>query len=119
MNSVSYFIAHSIVDIDNVSDVGRELRERFSKVGRIRVWKFKIEINNLKQGTNSINDYYAKLWYLWEEFYSHRPILSYTCPQRCVGASMCNVREFKYEDQVIQFLNGLNDHFSIIQIKSC
>jgi len=48
-------------DIDNISDVWKELKERFSRADRIRVWKLKSEINNLKQGTSSVNDYYAEL----------------------------------------------------------
>ena len=73
--------------IDNVSDVWKELKERFSKADHIRVWKLKSEINNLKQGTSSVNDYYAELRSLWEEFDSHRPTPSCICPQRCVCAS--------------------------------
>jgi len=88
MNSVSDNIAQSIVYIDNVSDVWKELKERFSKAGRIRVWKLKSKINNLKQGTSSVNDYYTELRSLWEEFDSHRPTPSCICPQRCACASM-------------------------------
>lgn len=68
MNSVSDSIAHSILYIDIVSDVWRELKERLSKTDRILVWKLKTKINNLKQGTNSVNDYYAELRSLWEVF---------------------------------------------------
>lgn len=83
MNSVYDNIAQSIiVYIDNVSDVWKELKERFRKADRIRVWKLKSEINNLKQGTSSVNDYYTELRSLWEEFDSHRPTPSCVCPQR-------------------------------------
>jgi hypothetical protein len=115
MNSVSDNIAQSIVYIDNVSDVWNELKERFSKADRIRVWKLKTEINNLKQGTGSVNDYYTELRSLWEEFDSHRPTPSCVCPMRCACAAMRNVKEFRHEDQVIQFLSGLNENFSIVR----
>jgi hypothetical protein len=91
MNSVSDNIAQSIVYIDNVLDVWNELKERFSKAVRIRVWKLKTEINNLKQGTGSVNDYYTELRSLWEEFDSHRPTPSCVCPMICVCASMQNL----------------------------
>jgi len=74
MNSVSDNIAQSIVYIDNVSDVWKELKERFSKVDRIHIWKLKSEINNLKQGTSSVNDYYTGLRS------SARPRPSCVCP---------------------------------------
>lgn len=51
MNSVSDSIGQSIVYIDTVSDVWRELKERFSKVDRVRVCKLKTEIINFKQST--------------------------------------------------------------------
>jgi len=89
------------VYIDNVSDVWKELKERFSKADRIRVWKLKFEINNLKQGNSSVNDYFTELRSLWEVFDSHRPTPSCVCHQRCVCASMRNVKEFRHEDQVI------------------
>jgi len=115
MNSVSDSITLSIVYIDNISDVWRELKEQFRKVDLFRVWKLKTEINDLKQGTNLINDYYAELRLLREEFDSHGPAPSCTCPWRCFCASMVNVRDFRHEDQVVQFLRGLNHHFSIIR----
>jgi len=80
MNSVSDSIAQSTVYIDNVSDVWKELKERFNKADCIRVWKLKSEINNLKQGTSSINDYDAELRSLWEEFDSRRPAPSCVFP---------------------------------------
>lgn len=115
MNSVYDNIAQSIVYIDNVYDVWKELKERFSKADRILVWKLKSEINNLKQGTSFVNDYYTELRSLWEEFDSHRPTPSCVCPQRCVCASIRNVKKFRHEDQVIQFLSGLDDNFSIVR----
>lgn len=114
-NSVSSQIAQSIVFIENVSDVWNELKERFSKADRIRVSKLRSDINNLKQGSLSVSEYFASLKILWDELDSYRPIPICTCPLQCVCLSMRNARDFRLEDQIMQFLTGLNDQFSIVQ----
>ncbi|MCI60764.1 hypothetical protein A2U01_0082020, partial [Trifolium medium] len=40
-------------------------------------------INNLKQGTKSVLDYFTELKSLWEELNSHRPLPSCTCVHQC------------------------------------
>lgn len=73
------------------------------------------EINNLKQGNKPVLDYFTELRGLWEELNSHRPIPSCTCAQQCRCDAMRSAREFRLEDQIIQYLTGLNEKFSVIK----
>ena len=44
-----------------------DLKDRFMRGDRIRVAKLHQEIENLKQGSNKITDYFTKLRGIWEE----------------------------------------------------
>lgn len=59
---------------DTAFDVWRDLQERFSKVDRIRIANLRSTINNLKQDSKSVLDYFIKMKVLWEELTSHRPV---------------------------------------------
>jgi hypothetical protein len=52
---------------------------------------------------------------LWEELNSHRPMPHCTCPNPCRCAAMREASYFRLEDQVIQFLTGLNDQFAVVR----
>ena len=115
LNSVTSPIAQTIVFLENALEVWNDLQERFSKIDRIRVSTLRMEINNLKQGSKSVLDYFTELRGLWEELNSYRPLPSCTCAQQCRCQALRAAREFRIEDQVIQFLTGLNDKFSVIK----
>jgi len=72
----------------------------------------------LKQGSKSVLDYITEMKNLWEKLNSHRPMPHCTCPHPCRCATMREARNFRLEDQVIQFLTGLNDQFNLIVNKT-
>ncbi|MCH97694.1 integrase catalytic region [Trifolium medium] len=115
INYVSDQIASTIVFHDNAIDVWRDLHERFSKTDRIRITTLRTSINTLKQGSKYVHDYFMELKALWEELNSHRPILMCACVHQCRCAAMQLVRNYRLEDQIIQFLTGLNDSFSVVK----
>jgi hypothetical protein len=115
INSVSDQIASTIVFHEYAIDVWRDLHERFSKADRIRIATIRTSINTLKQGSKSVLDYFMELKALWEELNSHRPLPMCTCVHQCRCAAMQLVRDYRLEDQVIQFLTGLNDSFSVVK----
>jgi len=39
----------------------------------------------------------------------------FRCPHPCHCGIMCEARNYRLEDQVIQFLTGLNDQFAIVK----
>ncbi|GAU33433.1 hypothetical protein TSUD_380690 [Trifolium subterraneum] len=92
LNSVSDQIGSTIVFHENAIDVWRDLQERFSKVDRIRIATLRSSINNLKQGTKTVLDYFTEMKALWEE--------------------LTLIVLFQL---VIQFLTGLNDTFSVVK----
>jgi hypothetical protein len=98
LNSVSPQIAQTIVFHEYAIDVWIELQERFSKVDRVRVASLRTSINNLKQGSKTVLDYFTEMKSLWEELNSHRPMPMCTCPYPCRCESMRAARNFRMED---------------------
>jgi len=110
LNSVSPQIAQTIVFHEYAIDVWIELQERFSKIDRVRIANLCSAINNLKQGTKYVLDYFKEM-----ELNSHLPMLVCTCPHPCHCESMHAARNSRMENQVIQFLTGLNENFSVVK----
>ncbi|GAU11490.1 hypothetical protein TSUD_344800 [Trifolium subterraneum] len=115
INSVSENIAQTLVFHENCVDVWEDLQERFSKIDRVRIANLRSSINNLKQGSKSVLEYFTEMKMLWEELNSHRPIPSCTCPHQCRCAAMRDAHLFRLEDQVIQFLTDLNSEFAVVK----
>lgn len=115
INSVSPQIAQTLVFHENAIDAWQDLKERFAKADRIRIATLRSKINNLKQGSKTVLDYFTEMKTLWEELNSHRPMPHCTCPHPCRCAAMREARNFRLEDQVIQFLTGLNDQFNVVK----
>jgi len=74
-------------------------------------------INNLKQGSKSVLDYFTEMKTLWQELKSHRPMPLCTCIHQCKCKAMHYECYFRLEDQVIQFLIGLNEQFSVVKTR--
>lgn len=115
INSVSDSIAQTIVFCDTALEVWLDLKERFSKIDRIRIANMRSSINNLKQGAKSVLDYFTEMKSLWEKLSSHRPIPNCSCihPCRCVASRVA--KTLMNEDQIVQFLTGLNDQFPVVR----
>jgi hypothetical protein len=114
INSVSDSIAQTLVFHDTAIDAWEDLRERFPKVDRIRISTLRASLNNLKQGNKSVFDYFT-LRMLWEELNSHRPMPHCTCIHQCRCEAMRAAQNYRIEDQIIQFLTGLNDSFGVVK----
>jgi len=112
---VSPQIAQTLVFHENTIDALLDLKERFSKVGRIRIATLLSKINNLKQGSKLVLEYFTEIKTLWKELNSHHLMPHCTCLNPCRCAAMREARYFMLEDQVIQFLTGLNDQFNVFK----
>ncbi|XP_058726423.1 uncharacterized protein LOC131597764 [Vicia villosa] len=115
MNFVTPPISQTTVFLENALEVWNDIQERFAKTDRICVSNLRLEINNLKQCSKFVLDYFTEIRGLWEKLNSHRPLMACTCIHQCRCQAMRSARDFRIEDQVIQFLTGLNDKFSVIK----
>jgi len=115
INSLSESIAQIVVSYDSTLEIWQDLHERFCKVDRIRIANLRSSINSLKQGKKPVIDYFTELKALWEEFSSHRPIPNYVCIHHCRCDATKVAKNHRNEDQIMQFLTGLNENFSVVK----
>jgi len=115
LNSVLDSIAQTILFHDTAISAWEDLKERFAKVDCVRISSLHSTINNLKQGTKSVLEYFLELRTLWDELNSHRPIPTCNCVHTCRVDSIRIAKQYRVEDQIMQFLTGLNESFSVVK----
>ena len=79
LNSLSQSIAQSVIYFDSAVDVWNDLKERFSQSDLLRIAELQEEIYGLKQGSQTVTDYFTSLKSIWEELDNYRPMASCTC----------------------------------------
>lgn len=68
MSSGSAELLSGIMYAINEFEVWKDLKERFGKVNRMRLYQLHRESNNLNQGTDSVSTYFTKLKNLSSEY---------------------------------------------------
>ncbi|XP_075103806.1 uncharacterized protein LOC142178366 [Nicotiana tabacum] len=102
MNTVSPDLLSRIVYASNARAVWEDLRERFDKLNRMRIYQLHREIATISQGTDSISTYFTKLKELWGKFDAIVPPPS----------SVKDYVELLNQQRLLQFLGGLNDSYN-------
>ena len=107
VHSISLPIRQSIIWMDKVVDVWNDLKTRFSQVDLSRISHLQMEAFSLNHGELSVTHYFTKLRIIWDELDNFRP--NTICDCSCSASSTISKR--RTEDQAMQFLHGLNNHF--------
>lgn len=114
--SVHSSIAQSIMHLDRAEDVWSDLKRRFAQCDAQRISILQNEIYNLKQGNLSVSDYYTKCRTMWEDMNNLRPLPMCKCnPRHSCNSIIDEIRSERDTDQVIRFLQGLNDDYSSLK----
>ncbi|XP_019155913.1 PREDICTED: uncharacterized protein LOC109152717 [Ipomoea nil] len=107
--SVHPSIAQSVMHLENARDVWNDLKRRFAQCDAQRISALQNDIYSLKQGSQSVSDYYTKCRIMWEEMNTLRPL------PLCKCGLVDEIRKEREVDQVIRFLQGLNDDFNTLK----
>ncbi|XP_019190609.1 PREDICTED: uncharacterized protein LOC109185067 [Ipomoea nil] len=67
------------------------------------------------QGNLFINEYFTKTNALWVQLNAMRPIPTCECVPKCSCALVSKIKKEKEEDQIIRFLEGLNEEYEDIK----
>ncbi|XP_070014698.1 uncharacterized protein LOC142174616 [Nicotiana tabacum] len=100
MNIVSIELLSGIAYASNAHLVWEDLRERFDKVNRMRIFQIHRAIANLYQGTYYVSTYFTKLKVLWNEYDAMVP-----------ASNSKEYVEHLQQKRLLQFLSGLNDSY--------
>jgi len=81
--TLSAQIAQSVIYVEDVRELWEDLRECFLKGDVFRISDLLQKIHSMRQGEQTITDFYTNLQTLWEELEALRPILDYECKIKC------------------------------------
>ncbi|XP_031097043.1 uncharacterized protein LOC116001300 [Ipomoea triloba] len=109
------FINGNISTPDLPKGVWEDLERRFSQQDAQRSSVLQNDINNLKQGSLPVNEYYTRARTLWEEMNALRLIPICRCEPRCSCELTDQIRKERDTDQVIRFLQGLNEEYNSLK----
>ena len=109
LNSISPDIANSVIYADTTKEVWDDLYNRFSQGNLARIFQIKRAICTLLQEQSSITAYYTKFKTLWDK------LASYTSIPNCSCKSLKEIQEYQQQNQIYQFLMGLNDSYAALR----
>lgn len=112
LKSMSPSIAQSVLYMEKAKSIWDDLWRRFSQGDLHRISQLQGKIYNQKQNGMSITDYYTSCKTLWEETDVLRPLPVCKCNPQCACDVIDIIRKEREIDQVIRFLDGLNEEFS-------
>ncbi|XP_033513338.2 uncharacterized protein [Nicotiana tomentosiformis] len=105
-NSVSRKIATSVMYLKTAREVWRDINERFGQSNGSKYLQIQREISTTTQGSYDIATYFTKLRSLRDELNSSYMGLVYSCEA---------LPKFIEDQQLFQFLNGLNESHSTVK----
>ncbi|XP_020419788.1 uncharacterized protein LOC109950566 [Prunus persica] len=109
LNSISPTLTNTVIFSDTAAEVWADLNERFSQGNFSRIFELKRGIVEHRQQQQSIAVYYTTLKSFWDE------LGSYNDPPSCNCAGLKQIAEREEQEQILQFLMGLNDTYSAIR----
>ncbi|KAL0461871.1 UNVERIFIED_CONTAM: Retrovirus-related Pol polyprotein from transposon RE2 [Sesamum latifolium] len=109
LNSISKKIVESFLYTSTTRELWVELETRFGQSNGPMVYQLKREMASLSQGLMSVSTYFSKLKRLWDELSCITPTPQCTC-----GSSKV-MTELRMEDQLMQFLMGLNETYDHVR----
>ncbi|XP_071714896.1 uncharacterized protein [Rutidosis leptorrhynchoides] len=103
LGSIADELYAGLIFSENASTVWTELKETYDKIDGSIIFNLHFNISTLKQGNNSLSEYYHKLNSLWKQYNAMANLKQSTCEaadQTVKHNSML---------KLMQFLMGLND----------
>ncbi|XP_022152756.1 uncharacterized protein LOC111020399 [Momordica charantia] len=114
LNSLSKEISASILFSDSAREIWLDLKERFEKQNRPRIFQLRRDLSNLVQDQLSVSAYFTLLKTLWTELNSYSPSCTFG---RCSCGGVKEIIAFQQQEHVMCFLMGLNESFSQLRVQ--
>ena len=110
LNSISPQIYRSILRLNDASDIWRDLHGRFHLTNLSRTFNLTQEIQDLRQGTMSLSEYYTTLKTLWDNLEgAYEPDKPFVC------GNAASIQLKADRAKIVKFLAGLNESYNIIR----
>ncbi|CAL1397374.1 unnamed protein product [Linum trigynum] len=110
-------IRKTILSSKSAAEAWKSLQTRYGSGDIVRVAEIEEELCNLKQGTQTITEYYSKVITLRDELDNYQPLIPCACSPTSHNTcpAMKLVHEYHETSYVIKFLRGLNENFSAVR----
>jgi hypothetical protein len=112
LHVVSSDIKSSIIYITSSKIMWEGLKDRYSQRNGPRIFQLQKLIAATFQENSNVSQYFTQLKTLWEELNNYRPMSICNC---CNCGRVKSILELHSQEQVDQFLMGLNDSFSAVR----
>ena len=110
LNTVSPQIYRSILRLNDAVDIWKDLHSRFHMTNLPRTFNLTQEIQDLRQGSMSLSEYYTTLKTLWDQLDStDEP------DDPCICGKAARLQLKAERAKIVKFLAGLNDSYAIIR----
>lgn len=110
LNSVSPQIYRSVLLMNNAADIWCDLYSRFHLTNLSRIFNLTQQIQDMRQGSISLSDYYTQLKTLWNQLENAEEQDS---PCTCGKETRIQLKAEKAK--IVKFLVGLNDFYAMIR----
>lgn len=110
LNTVSPQIYRSILRINDSADIWRDLYGRFHMTNLPRTYNLTQEIQDLRQGSLTLSDYYTQLKTLWDQLDSIKDL-----DDPCTCGKATRLQQKAERAKTVKFLAGLNDSYAIVR----
>ncbi|WVZ10561.1 hypothetical protein V8G54_015091 [Vigna mungo] len=112
---VSPYIRHNILWMDSAQAIWEDLKSRLFQGDLLRISELQNQAASLKQGNNTVTEFFTKLRVIWDELKRFRPEPTCSCAVRCSYKLVPIIAQRIHEDRVLQFLCGLRGPYGNIQ----
>ena len=96
--------------MNDASDIWRDLHSRFNVTNLPRTYNLTQEIQDFRQGTLSLSEYYTRLKTLWDQLESTEEL-----DDPCICGKAMRLQQKAEQAKIVKLLAGLNDSYAIIR----
>ena len=108
--SVDKTVGRSVRFKKTVTDVWKDLAERFGQPSSTLLYSLQKKLFLLEQGNDSISEFYTKIMGIWDEMDSQDPLAICSCNNYNCGIGRKNLKS-QQDSRVMMFLMKLNDDY--------
>ena len=106
LNKMTHEIRHSMSYVTSVSQMWKDLQDKFSSIDGHKIYQLQRDLHSLEQDDKSVEIYFHNLKGYWDEYRALKPLVEYI-----YGAhQVLEARESRRK--LLRFLLGLHDSFS-------
>ncbi|XP_010474098.1 PREDICTED: uncharacterized protein LOC104753562 [Camelina sativa] len=110
LNSVSPQIYRSILRMNDAADIWKDLCGRYHMTNLPRTFNLTQEIQDLRQGSMSLFEYYTRLKTLWDQLDGSEEL-----DDPCVCGKGACLQQKAEKAKTVKFLAGLNESYAIVR----